>query len=199
MRGTRSDPTGDARRSILVAAGIATILLGLGAALLPVARGLPGSALVGWLLLMGGVIELGAAAARREARSPAAVAAAATCIAGILFVLNPFAPLLPVAYVVTAWLLTRGAILLLVRAQSSGVRRLWAGFNAAADLLLGTILLIGLPIAAFTMTMFGPTSEVVASFGIVLAASFLVTGMALIGSSAGPEADAEEAMFEEQG
>ena len=52
------------RRAVILAAAALTLLLGLGALVLPVAKDLPGGMLVGWLLLVAGLAELAAAGAR---------------------------------------------------------------------------------------------------------------------------------------
>lgn len=49
---------------------------------------------------------------------------------------------------------------------------------AAVDLGLGFLLSVGLPTSILVVILFGPTPELVAKFSMVLAASFLGTGLA---------------------
>ena len=52
--------------------------------------------------------------------------------------------------------------------------------SAATDVALGLLLLVGLSIATLIVTLFGPTTEMVASFAWILAISFVVTGGLLL-------------------
>ncbi|WP_114952448.1 DUF308 domain-containing protein [Sphingosinicella terrae] len=171
------------RRAVILAAALLTLLLGLAALVLPVAKDLPGGTLVGWLLLIAGLAELAAAAARRPdpARSAALAAGAVTALDGLLFVLNPYIAFVPLSWLVTTWLLLRGTLQLVGGLRSREPRvRAWTLFSGGADLLLGLLLLLGLPVAMLVTGLFGPTREIVASFALVLAASFFVTGGALV-------------------
>lgn len=167
-------------RRLLFWAGVATAALGLGAALLPLieAHGI----FVGWLLLAAGTIELIAASGRRpdEARETMRSAGAVTLAAGLAFLLDQAIGLYSVIYVVMVWLLARGAVMTLAAMRARGAACRWALFGAAADLALGLILLIGLPIAALVAQLFGPTPELVSRFAFILAVSFLVTGFSEI-------------------
>ena len=80
-----------ARQLIIRTAGVLIVLLALGAALLPLERGLPGRLVVGSLLLVAGIIELAAALARRIHKPTAAIAGTATVLAGLRLVLDPTA------------------------------------------------------------------------------------------------------------
>ena len=105
------------------------------------------------------------------------VAGMLTALAGLVFVANPFASYFPVANVVMAWLLLRGAFVLAMALKSERSRdRAWLAVSGGADLLLGAVLVVGFPVASLVVALFGPTQEVVARFSLVLAASFLVTG-----------------------
>ena len=98
-----------ARKYIIRTAGILIILLALGAALLPLERALPGRLVVGSLLLLAGAIECGAALARRTHKPTAAIAGAATVLAGARLVLDPNAGFFPVLNLVILWLVIRAA------------------------------------------------------------------------------------------
>jgi uncharacterized membrane protein HdeD (DUF308 family) len=171
-----------AARVIIFLGGVATLLLGLYAALLPEIEGVPGGLIVGWLLLLAGLVELAASAARLRgpARNAALAAAAITTAAGLLFVFRPYIAFMPLAWVVMIWLLLRGGIQLAGGARAAGAVRTWTLSSGIADLLLGLLLLFGLPVAALVHGLFGPTREIVASFSLVFAVSFLVTGVELL-------------------
>jgi uncharacterized membrane protein HdeD (DUF308 family) len=163
-------------------AGAATLILGLFALLLPLMDRWPGAAVIGWLLMAAGLLELLAALARTpgEPRRRAMLVGALTSLAGLLFLLDLYLPFMTAAYIVMAWLLLRGLLLFRLAACSTGSARTLVRFGGFADLLLGLILLVGLPISAFIVAVFGPTPELVASFALVFAASFLVTGTMLL-------------------
>ncbi|GAA4011344.1 hypothetical protein GCM10022280_06120 [Sphingomonas swuensis] len=157
------------------------LLLGAAALLLPEVGASSGALVVGILLLLAGIVEVIAATGRRAARIPATLAGVATLVAGAMFLARDETRFLPNLTVVTFWLVMRVAALTLatLRAGASAVRR-WTGIAAATDLALAAILLVGLPIASIIVALFGTTSDLVASFSWILAASFLATGMMLL-------------------
>jgi uncharacterized membrane protein HdeD (DUF308 family) len=169
------------RHSVTLAAAVVTLILGACALFLPLIHDLPGGKIVGWLLLLAGMAEVAAGTVRpTQARNAGLIAGAITTLAGLLFVMNPLLGFYPVSTVVMVWLLVRGIILSIAGYRRRGRLRAWALFSGLADLLLGLFLAIGLPIAAFLLSLFGPTEEVVASFAWVLAISFFVTGLSLL-------------------
>jgi uncharacterized membrane protein HdeD (DUF308 family) len=170
------------RPRVILLSGIATLILGVAALLLPLIRHLPGGAVVGCLLLLAGLLEFvaGSARASSEARRRAMMAGGFTSLAGLLFLLDVFIPFFAANYLVIGWLLLRGALLLHLAGGSTAPVRGFVRFGGFADIALGLILLAGLPIAALVVALFGPTPEVVASFALVFAASFLVTGLVLL-------------------
>ncbi len=166
-------------RRIALSGGI-IILLGGGAALLPAIEWARGSALIGSLLLAGGLVELYAGAFRRPVQKLAMLAGAVTGLAGLLFLLRPIVQFTPVIYIIIAWLVLRSTILLLASPSSIPSVRLWMIVSAATDLVLALLLLAGLSIATLVVLLFGPTPQFIASFAWVLALSFLATGLLLI-------------------
>ena len=160
-------------------AGIAIILLGAGAALLPAGKTIP-SDMVGGLLITAGLIELIAGSLRREARSFAMAAGGVTALAGLLFVLNPETHFFPTVTPVIGWLMLRSLILLGALTESGGSVRRWTALSAGMDFLLAVLLITGLSISTIVVSVFGPTRELVASFAWVLAASFVVNGLLLL-------------------
>ena len=176
-----------ARKYIIRTAGILIILLALGAALLPLERALPGRLVVGSLLLLAGAIEFGAALTRRTHKPTAAIAGAATVLAGARLVLDPNAGFFPVLNLVILWLVIRAAALAFAASRSGDPLRSWFVLAAATDFLLAVLLLSGLPIALVVAGLFGPTSEVIATFAWILALSFVATGALLIASASADE------------
>lgn len=160
-------------------AGIAIILLGIGAALLPAGKSIS-SDMIGGLLIAGGLLEIVAGSLRKGARPYAMAAGVVTSLAGLLFVLNPVTHFFPTVTPVIAWLLLRSLILVGACTESSGSVRTWTALSAGMDFLLAVLLIAGLSISTIVISIFGPTRELVASFAWVLAASFAVNGLMLL-------------------
>ncbi len=178
---------------VIASAALFIILLGVVAACLPLLRTLPGEEIVGWLLLLAGLAELVAGVSRGsgEARNSAILAGAVTALAGLLFVVNPLMTFIRVFYVVIGWLLIRALILMLAARRCHGRLRKAMAYAAASDAILFLILVVGLPVVTLISALFGPTPELVSSFALILAVSFLVTGMSLlaIARSGRPDSD----------
>lgn len=171
-------PTSRAR--LIGAAGIAIILLGAGAAVLPFVDRLAGNRVVGLLLLAAGLVEMAAGTQRHETKFLAMLAGAATTLSGLLFILNPVAHFLPTITIVTGWLLVRSVILAVTSRRAHGSVRMWLSIAAATDFMLGLLLLVGLSISTLIVMLFGPTPALVASFAWIFALSFAVTGGLLL-------------------
>jgi uncharacterized membrane protein HdeD (DUF308 family) len=169
-----------ARKYFIRAAGLTIILLAVGAALLPLEQGIEGRLVVGWLLIVAGIVELCAALARRIHRPSASVAGAATVLAGLRLVLDPRAGFFPALNLVILWLVVRAAALAFAASRCRGSLQNWFVLAAATDFLLAVLLLSGMPIALVVWGLFGRTSEIVATFAWVLAISFVATGATLI-------------------
>lgn len=169
------------RRSWLIhAAGFAIMLLGLGALLLPAADRLSGTAMIGGLLLVAGLVEMLAGSLRDQVRTYAMAAGAVTALAGLLFLLNPTVHFSPTVTLIIAWLLVRALIILFASRRSSDSVRMWMRISAGLDFFLAALLVAGLSISALVVSIFGPTPPLIASFAWVLAASFAVTGSLLL-------------------
>jgi hypothetical protein len=160
-------------------AGIAIILLSIGAALLPAGKSIS-SDMIGALLIAGGLIELIAGSLRREARPFAMAAGGVTALAGLLFVVNPQTHFFPTVVPIIGWLLVRSVIIAAGSRECGGSVRTWSLLSAGMDFLLAVLLAAGLSISTITISLFGPTPELVASFAWVLAASFVVNGLMLL-------------------
>lgn len=176
------EPQG-ARWQWTLASGLFTLLLAAIAFFLPDIQWLQRAGLVGWLLLLAGLAELGFGLKRRLDGVGKTVVGSGlvTAFAGLLFVANPGAGYFPVVNLVTAWLLVRGGWMLAmaVRLRSSPPRW-WLALAGLTDIILGLVLIAGLPVASLVVTIFGPTREIIARFALVLAASFAVTAISQI-------------------
>ena len=168
------------RATLITIAGIAIMLLGAGAALLPAANGVRGSTVIGGLLGIAGLIEIGAGMLRREVKPFAVAAGAVTILAGLLFLVSPTRQFFPTVSLVIVWLVARGVVLAIASRKAGGSVRAWTGISAGMDFLLAALLLAGLSIAAIVVSLFGPTQPLIASFAWILAASFVVTGILLL-------------------
>lgn len=160
-------------------AGLAIILLSVGAALLPAGKSIS-SDMIGALLITAGLIESIAGSLRQEVRPFAMAAGAVTAVAGLLFILNPETRFFPTVTPVIAWLLLRSLILAAASRWSGGSVRTWTALSAGMDFLLAGLLIAGLSISTLVVSIFGPTPELVASFAWILAASFVVNGLLLL-------------------
>lgn len=173
-------PISDRNRALgLRVAGIAIVLLSIGAALLPAGKSIS-SDLIGALLVAAGLIETVAGTLRREARRLAMAAGGVTALAGLLFILNPTTHFFPMVTPVIAWLFIRGVILALEIRFTDGSVRTWTAISAGVDVALGLLLMAGLSIATIVINIFGPTEPLVASFAWFLAASFVANGLLLL-------------------
>ena len=176
---THAQRSGRNRARGLRAAGIAVILLGAGAALLPAGKSIS-SDLIGGLLVAAGLIETVAGSLRREARPLAMAAGVVTALAGLLFIINPTTHFFPTVTPVIAWLFIRGLILAAAIKLTDGSVRVWTAISAGTDLLLGLLLMAGLSIATIVISLFGPTDTLVASFAWFVAVSFVANGLLLL-------------------
>lgn len=177
--GIQHSVSGRTRGRALRVAGVAIILLGAGAALLPAGRAIS-SDLIGALLIAAGLIEAVAGSLRREARSLAMAAGFVTAFAGLLFVINPSTHFFPNVTPVIAWLLIRSLILVAALRVTGGSVRIWTAISAGIDFLLGLLLIAGLSISTIVISLFGPTAPLVASFAWFLAISFVANGLLLL-------------------
>ena len=144
-------------------AGIAVILLGLGAALLPAGKTIP-SAMIGGLLIAAGLIETTAGTLRRQVRPFVMAAGIVTALAGLLFVLNPETHFFPTVWPIIGWLLVRSLVLAAAAVETRGSVRTWTALSAGMDFLLAALLITGLSISTIVISVFGPTRELVAAF-----------------------------------
>lgn len=154
------------------------ILISAGSALLPFFEEEGGAVIIGLLLVAAGAAEAYAGTLRHEARRLAILAGVVTSAAGLLFLFSPATDeFLPHLAIVMGWLLLRSAILFASSGYEHGSVKRWTIISAATDLTLGLLLLVGLQIATFVVSLFGATAPMVASFAWILAASFISDGL----------------------
>jgi uncharacterized membrane protein HdeD (DUF308 family) len=164
--------------------GLFTILLAAVAMFLPAVEWASAGGLVGWLLFLAGMAELAFSIGRGTELPGRAgrISGLLTALAGLIFIVNPFASFFPVTNLVMAWLLIRGVLLVaMVWKWGKSRASAWLAVSGAADLVLGALLLVGLPVRALVVSLFGPTPESVARFSLILAVSFLITGVCQLG------------------
>ncbi len=181
------DATARSKRSAAwgwtMTSGVLTLGLASLAVLLPLIEKIPGQALVGWLLLAGGLLEAAVGTRRQDAAGGAAVASGMLALlAGALFLASRYIGIYSVSWVVMAWLMVRGCMILAAAhsIKHASVIRAWLGFSGGADLALGIAMVVGLPVAGFIIVLFGPTLEVLAGLALILSVSFLVSGVSQI-------------------
>lgn len=167
------------RSWLITAAGIAIMLLGAGALLLPAAEGVRGASVIGGLLLTSGIVEMLAGSLRDHVRKYAMAAGGVTALAGLMFLINPVVHFAPMVTLIIGWLLIRSLIILVASHRSTPTVCMWMRISAGLDFFLAVLLFAGLSISALIISIFGPTPPLIASFAWVLAASFVVTGSLL--------------------
>lgn len=175
-----SGDDGRSRGRLISLAGIAIICLSAGAALLPAGSGFKGAMVIGVLLGLAGLAEIGAGLLRRDTRPFAVAAGCVTLLAGIIFIAKPTNQFFPNVLLVIAWLVTRSLILFAASRRAGGSVQRWTTLSAGMDLALAILLATGLSIATIIVSLFGPTQPLIASFAWVLAASFVVNGLMLL-------------------
>ena len=169
-----------ARSLVIRSAGVLILLLAIGAALLPIAKGIPARVEIGVLLAAAGIFELAAVAARRGHHIAAGAAALASLLAGLRLLLDSDINFLTILNFVILWLVLRSGALLVSSRHSPSPLCTWVYLAAAVDFALAVLLLVGLPVAVLVYGLFGTTDEIVATFAWVLAASFVVNGLMLL-------------------
>lgn len=168
------------RAKFIATTGWFILLLSAGSALLPLYGKTHSSAIIGTLLVLGGLAELISGRLRHRARRLSMLAGALTVLAGILFVTDSSDQFLSTLSIVAGWLFARALVLALAARTERGSVRLWTGIAAVTDLVLALILTLGISIATLVVSLFGATPDMIASFAWVLAASFIATAMFLL-------------------
>jgi len=130
--------------------GIILVILGLAAIALPPIAGLAVTVVLGWLFLFGGVVGLIATFYQKNAPGFwwALISAAVAVLAGGILLANPAAGVATLTYVLIAFFLVDGVIIIVMafehRRELSG-RWEWMMLGGVMDLILGAIIISGLP------------------------------------------------------
>lgn len=164
---------------LIAGAGILIILISAAAALLPLS-GLDRSAVLGTMMVTGGLMEMLAGGLRSSNRSVAVLPGFLTIVAGGVLAIHPLHKFVFSVWVIISWLGARSVILGATSIVTSGSVRTWTLVAAGTDLTLGAILLLGFSASTLTLTLFGVTPEIVRSFASIVAVSFVATGMLLM-------------------
>ena len=171
------------RALVIRLAGILIVLLAFGAALLPLAQHISARIVIGLLLTAAGAIELAAVYARRGHHISAGIAAGASLLAGLRLSLDPGANFFTVLNLVILWLVVRSAALFFSARGSAKPLCNWVYIAAAVDFALAVLLLGGLPVAVLVYGLFGPISQIIATFAWIFAVSFVAAGWLLIAAA----------------
>lgn len=157
--------------------GVVLILLGAAAILLPGIATLATSLLVGWVLIAGGVFGL-ISVFQAGSGSPGfwwnLLTAILCVLAGGMLLWNPLAGVLTLTVVLAAYLLATGVTKLIMAFHYKNVipqAWLWVLFSAVVDIILGFMIVAGLPGTAIWV------------IGLLVGINLLFTGVALLVSA----------------
>jgi uncharacterized membrane protein HdeD (DUF308 family) len=132
------------RRGWFVAMGLASIVLGVLAIVLPYAATLFTTVVIGWLIVLAGVSEGYHALANRGWAGAGweLLSAAVQVIAGLVLVLFPLVGKIALVVVVAAYFFSEGALKLIRASQHRGLRGSgWLVFDGLLAMVLGIIII----------------------------------------------------------
>ena len=158
---------------IFLIEGIVLFVLGLAAILLPQFASLAITVVLGWLFLIGGVIGLWTTIMMRGMPGYwwSLVSGIVTVLAGLLLIGWPVSGVLSLTYILTAFLIADGLLMILFgiehRRQMSQ-RWGWFVVNGVIDLVLAAIIIMGLPGTALWV------------LGLIIGIDLLFGGISLI-------------------
>lgn len=136
----------------LMATGIAMVIIGILAAIVPLASGILFDLLVGALLVAAGIVELIDAfrSARWQRGLLVALTGIVTLVAGVFYVLHPVAGLVTLTVVFIAYLVFAGAFRMVLAFQlPSGVPgRVWTFLSGVVGLVLAFVAMSRMPITS---------------------------------------------------
>jgi uncharacterized membrane protein HdeD (DUF308 family) len=153
--------------------GIVLLLLGLAAIILPQVASVAVEILIGWLLLMSGIVGLWSSFATRHAPGFAwsLLSAVAAIVAGLVLLLWPLSGVVTLTLVLSAFLCVEGVVSIFYALEH---RRELSGrwgmllFSGVVDLLLAGLILSGLPATAAW------------AIGVLVGINLVMGGIALI-------------------
>jgi len=158
---------------LFLAEGIAVSILGLAAIIVPPIAGLFATVVLGWLLLIAGVVGLVATLRARKAPGFgwSLLSAFAAVIAGGLLLWNPLRGLVTLTYVLTAFFIVDGILVIVLaiahRRELMGKWE-WMMVNGVIDLILAGIIIFGFP------------GTLVWAFGLLVGIDMIFGGASLI-------------------
>jgi len=135
---------------LFLAEGVVLILLGLAAIVVPPLAGLATTIFLGWLFLIGGAVGLVSTFGARSAPGFgwSLFSAIVAVAAGIVLLWNPLQGLATVTYVLIAFFIIDGILIIALalqhRRELSG-RWQWMMLGGVMDLVLAAIIIAGLP------------------------------------------------------
>jgi uncharacterized membrane protein HdeD (DUF308 family) len=138
-------------RGWFVGLGVALMVLGVLAILLPLIASLATTLVIGWLMLLGGILQ-GYHAVRNRAWAGAGwglLAGALMAIAGVVLILLPVAGTLVLTLVLAAFFVASGVLKIIRAAQHRSLPAWgWFLFDGVLSLALGVLILVGWPSTA---------------------------------------------------
>jgi uncharacterized membrane protein HdeD (DUF308 family) len=158
---------------LFLAEGIAVSILGIAAIIVPPIAGLFATVVLGWLLLVAGVVGLVATLRARKAPGFgwSLLSALAAVIAGGLLLWNPFQGLVTLTYVLTAFFIVDGTLVIVLaiahRRELTGKWE-WMMLNGVIDLILAGTIIFGFP------------GTLVWAFGLLVGIDMIFGGASLI-------------------
>src|SRR5262245_4018669 len=157
--------------------GVVLIILGIASILLPVIASFATAIMVGWLLVAGGIFGL-ISDFQAGTKAPGfwwnLITAALYLLAGIVLLVNPVAAVLTLTIILAAYLLATGIAKVVMAFHYKNVipkAWLWVLFSALVDIVLGVIIVAGLPGTALWV------------IGLMVGINLLFTGVALLASA----------------
>jgi len=135
---------------LFLAEGVVLVVLGLAAIVIPPIAGLATAIIIGWLFLIGGTVGLVATFGAHQAPGFgwSLFSAIAALLAGIVLLWNPWQGLATLTYVLIAFFLIDGTLIIVLalqhRRELTG-RWEWMMIGGVMDLVLALIIISGLP------------------------------------------------------
>jgi uncharacterized membrane protein HdeD (DUF308 family) len=135
---------------LFLAEGIVLVVLGVAAIIIPPLAGLATTIILGWLFLIGGTVGLVATFGAHQAPGYgwSLLSAVVAVLAGIVLLWNPWQGLATLTYVLIAFFLIDGILIIVLalqhRRELTG-RWEWMMIGGIMDLVLALIIISGLP------------------------------------------------------
>jgi uncharacterized membrane protein HdeD (DUF308 family) len=153
--------------------GVALVVLGVLALILPLAAGVAAGVVIGWILIVSGIIGLVSAFSGRlhSHREWGIVSAAVALIVGLLILINPVVAAVGVTILLGAYLFVDGVALLGLafdQRRRTSSRWVWLAASGVLDLVLAVIILTLNPTGAAFL------------IGLIVGVDLIAAGAALL-------------------